>query len=418
MPAVDPAEQRAFAVEAVRQLREAGHEAYLAGGCVRDQLLGRVPKDYDVATSALPDAVRDLFGRRKTLAIGAAFGVITVRGPKHAGQIEVATFREDHGYSDGRRPDSVTFSSAEADAQRRDFTINGLFFDPLAERVLDFVGGQADLAAGVVRAIGRPAERFGEDKLRMLRAVRFTATFDFQLDADTLAAVQQLAQGVANVSAERINAEMQRMLVDPHRVRAVRLLVESRLAPVVLPEIVAGDDPQRLERAATALQQLQQPGFPLALAVLLQEFCAPEGVEAVGRRWRLSRQDTEAAEWLVAQRDALSDAARQPWSRLQPILVAPGVRDLVALVEACWPERAEDLAFVRQALKKPRSWLDPPPLISGDDLQAAGLQPGPAFGPLLRQLRAAQLDGQIGDKEAALSLARKLSRTARAKKGK
>jgi tRNA nucleotidyltransferase/poly(A) polymerase len=171
MPAPHPEDQRQFAVEVVRRLRAAGFAAYWAGGCVRDRLLGRVPKDYDVATDATPPQIRQVFGHRRTLAIGAAFGVITVVGPKAAGMVEVTTFRRDAAYSDGRHPDGVTFSSAEEDAQRRDFTINGLFFDPLAEEVIDFVGGQEDLRRGVIRAIGQAAERFAEDKLRMLRAV-------------------------------------------------------------------------------------------------------------------------------------------------------------------------------------------------------------------------------------------------------
>ena len=174
-----PDEQRRFALDVVRRLRGAGFEAYWAGGCVRDQLLGRTPKDYDVATNAMPEQVRQLFGRRRTLAIGAAFGVIAVIGPKPAGTVEVTTFRRDAAYSDGRHPDSVAFSSPEEDASRRDFTINGLFYDPVEDRVIDYVGGQADLAAGRIRAIGNARDRFAEDKLRMLRAVRFAATFAF-----------------------------------------------------------------------------------------------------------------------------------------------------------------------------------------------------------------------------------------------
>src|SRR5690349_3855336 len=176
MAYVDPAAQRAFALDVARRLRERGYESLWAGGCVRDQLLGLTPKDYDVATNATPEQVRDLFGHRKTIAIGAAFGVISVIGPRPAGQIDVATFRRDSDTSDGRRPDAVTFTNAEEDARRRDFTINGLFFDPIDERVIDYVGGQEDLKRGVMRAIGEPAQRFDEDKLRMLRAVRFTAT--------------------------------------------------------------------------------------------------------------------------------------------------------------------------------------------------------------------------------------------------
>src|SRR5690606_36280907 len=176
-----PQASRQFALEVVRRLREAGHQAVWAGGCVRDWLLGLTPKDYDVATSARPDEVQQIFGKRRTLAIGASFGVIAVRGPREAGHVEVATFRSERGYSDGRRPDEVEFTTAELDAQRRDFTINGIFFDPLEDKVIDYVGGQRDLSAGIVRAIGDADERIGEDKLRMLRGVRFAAWFGFSL---------------------------------------------------------------------------------------------------------------------------------------------------------------------------------------------------------------------------------------------
>src|SRR5262249_1299501 len=173
MSKLDPQKQREFAVEVVRQLRDHGFQAYWAGGCVRDHLLERTPKDYDVATSAHPEEIRSVFSHRKTLSIGAAFGVMTVLGPRAAGQIEVGTFRQDVSYSDGRHPDKIAFSSPEEDAQRRDFTINGMFYDPLVEQVIDYVGGEADLKLGVIRAIGNAHERFTEDKLRMLRAVRF-----------------------------------------------------------------------------------------------------------------------------------------------------------------------------------------------------------------------------------------------------
>ncbi|MGH7200793.1 MAG: CCA tRNA nucleotidyltransferase, partial [Planctomycetaceae bacterium] len=202
--------QHEFALEVVRRLREAGHQALWAGGCVRDLLLGREPQDYDVATDAVPETVRDLFGRRRTLAVGASFGVIIVRGPQS--EVEVATFRTDLGYSDGRRPDAVAFSTPQEDAQRRDFTINGMFYDPIAERIIDYVGGEEDLKRRIIRAIGRPEDRMAEDKLRMLRAVRFAARFDFAIDPATLTAIQQQARELVIVSAERIAAEMRHIL--------------------------------------------------------------------------------------------------------------------------------------------------------------------------------------------------------------
>ena len=226
MPAspADPAAARLFATEIVRRLRQAGHEAYWAGGCVRDELLGRIPADYDVATAAHPEIVRSLFGRKKTLAVGAAFGVITVLGPRDAGQVEVATFRADADYTDGRHQAGVSFCSAREDARRRDFTINGMFLDPLSGEVHDFVGGRDDLAAGVIRAIGVPAQRFAEDHLRMLRAVRFAAGFDFALDHDTRAAIERMTHLVVSVSPERIAAELRAMVSRPGRGRALALL--------------------------------------------------------------------------------------------------------------------------------------------------------------------------------------------------
>ena len=230
---------REFAVEIVRKLRAAGHTALLAGGCVRDLLLGREPKDFDVATTARPEQVRDLFGHRRTLAVGASFGVIVVVPPRgsEAGQVEVATFRTEGPYQDGRRPESVAFCTPEEDAQRRDFTINGMFYDPVEARVLDFVGGEADLAARVLRAIGDPHARMREDKLRMLRAVRFAATLDFMLDEVTAAAVREMAHEIVVVSHERIAQELRRMLVDTHRRRAVELCDSVGLLSVILPEV-------------------------------------------------------------------------------------------------------------------------------------------------------------------------------------
>ena len=407
---VVPEEQRRFAAEVVRRLRQAGFEAYWAGGCVRDQLLGRTPKDYDVATNATPPQIRRLFGRRRTLAIGAAFGVITVIGPKRAGQVEVTTFREDAAYSDGRHPDQVTFSSAEADASRRDFTINGLFYDPIEQGVIDFVGGQTDLARGIIRAIGEPRHRFAEDKLRMLRAVRFSATFGFPLEADTLAAIRQMVGQITVVSPERIAMEIRRMLVEPRRAEAVRLMLDTGLAAALLPEIVPGDDTQRrrLDCALAALERLSEPGFPLALGTLLHELVDPAAARRVCRRWRLSNQQTARVAWLVEHHAVLGTARSIRWSVLQPILIAEGIGDLLALHEAASPSGSDEVAYCRRLLEQPRQQLDPPPLLSGDDLLAHGVPSGPQYRMLLRRVRDAQLDEEIHTKDEALALVDRL----------
>ncbi len=404
---IDPEQQRDFALDVVRQLRTAGFEAYWAGGCVRDELLGRRPKDYDVATSAAPPQIRALFGNRRTLPLGAAFGVITVLGPRPAGMIEVATFRQDAEYSDGRHPDRVTFSSAREDAARRDFTINGMFFDPIDRKVIDFVGGQEDLRKGLIRAIGAPRMRFGEDKLRMLRAVRFAAALGFAVDAETAAAVREMAGQITVVSPERIAMEMRRVLTESGRVPGVRLLVELGLAAAVLPEIVPGDEASqaRAEHALGVLGRLQRPSFPLALAALLAEQAEAATTREVGLRWKLSNQETDEAAWLVGHRDALSGARGLRWSKLQPVLVHPWAECLVALHEARSPHGPDEAAYCRQRLAQPRETLDPPPLVTGDDLRGHGLQPGPKFKKILQAVRDAQLDGEIRTQEEAIKLA-------------
>jgi tRNA nucleotidyltransferase/poly(A) polymerase len=402
--------QRQFAAALVDKLRAAGFEAYWAGGCVRDELLGRPPKDYDIATSAEPDQIRRLFGFSRTLAIGAAFGVITVLGPREAGQVEVTTFRRDASYSDGRHPDAVEFTSPEEDASRRDFTINGLFFDPVEERVIDFVGGQADLQLGLIRAIGRAEQRFAEDKLRMLRAVRFAATFQFTIEEATLDAIRRMADQIRVVSPERIAMEMRRMLVDPQRSHAVRLLLQTGLTPVVLPEIVPGE---RLDRALAVIDRLNAPNFPLALAALLAESGNASAPAEVGRRWRLSNKETEITMWLIEHRDALRGAAHKPWSAVQPVLAHEGAADLVALMEAALRvggDPLDDVDWCRRMLARPRAELDPPPLVTGDDLLRHGLRAGPIYRELLEKLRDAQLDGQVRTTKEALTLVNELLR--------
>ncbi len=408
--AVYAKKQRRFAVDVVRKLREAGFTAYWAGGCVRDLLLNRRPKDYDVATDATPPQIRELFGRRRTLAIGAAFGVITVLGPNGAGQIEVATFRRDTTYSDGRHPDSVAFSSARDDSLRRDFTVNGMFYDPLEDRVIDFVGGREDLRRGLIRAIGDPDQRIAEDKLRMLRAVRFTATFDFELEARTRDAIRRRAAEICVVSAERIADEMRKILTGPNRARAVRLLLDTGLAAVLLPEMICGDG-QGEQDAVAVFEHLEDPSFPLALAALLPRRVPPAEAEQVCRRWRLSNKETDRVRWLVEHRDAFRGAPRKRWSEVQPILTAEGAVDLMALGEAeariGWGDW-EDLAWCRAQYRRPRRELDPPPLLAGHDLKRHGLPPGPIYSMVLDRVRRAQLDEEISNREEALQLVDRL----------
>ncbi|MCE9606749.1 MAG: CCA tRNA nucleotidyltransferase [Planctomycetia bacterium] len=418
MTTLDQAEQRRFALEVLSQLRAAGHVAYWAGGCVRDELLQRKPKDYDVATSARPEEIRTLFGHRRTLAIGEAFGVIAVLGPKSAGMVEATTFRRDAGYSDGRRPDAVEFTDAEEDARRRDFTMNALFFDPIENRVIDYVGGQADITRRVVRAVGDARARFHEDKLRMLRAVRMASRFGFALDSETAEALRAAAHEITLVSPERIAQEMRAMCGLPGQTEAARLLKETCLIDAILPELQPlqnGANQAAWEQTLAVLAELERGGptsFGLGLAALLHTVGEAWTVGEVARRWRLSNAEREHAAWLVGNQQRLAGAQTKPWSTIQPVLARPEAPDLVALVEALQRVAGrplDDVAFCRAKLALPRDELDPPPLVTGNDLIAAGLKPGREFSRLLDLLRAAQLDGQVHSPEDALALARQLS---------
>jgi tRNA nucleotidyltransferase/poly(A) polymerase len=422
VPPLDPEKQRAFALEVVRTLRARGFETYWAGGCVRDSLLGRMPKDYDVATTARPEEIREAFGPRRTVPVGAQFGVMTVVGPKLAGQVEVATFRRDVAYSDGRHPDEVEFSSPEADAHRRDFTINGLFYDPVEDRVVDFVGGVDDLGRGIVRAIGEPRARFEEDKLRLLRAVRFTATFDFALDLPTRDAVEAMAAQIHVVSAERIAGEMRLMLVHSSRAAAIDLLHEVGLLKTILPELATANASGEVTAtgrpadkawlaALESLDALTDPSFSLALAALLHAFVDARGAAGIARRWKLSNAESQRTGWLLEHQSDLVGAPALKWSQLQPLLIAEGIQELIALHEALAAvagHPADDTEYCRRRLAVPRDELDPPPLISGDDLIAHGVPRGKQYQYLLRAVRSAQLDGEISTPAEALALVERL----------
>ncbi len=419
---------RPFALWVVQKLRDAGFEALWAGGCVRDELLGLHPNDYDVATSATPEEVRACFGHHRTLAIGAAFGVITVRGRRDQGQVEVATFRCDATYSDGRHPDHVSFSTAREDARRRDFTMNGLFFDPLTDEVIDYVGGRSDLELGMVRAIGDPYERFAEDKLRMLRAVRFATTFRFRIDPDTMAAVQKEAAHIQLVSAERIATELRKMLIHPNRAAAVRLLLDTSLLDVILPEsrvlfhsaaceTHTASEPDFWHDTVGILDRLPRPTFPVALAALLWgvyqcDTQPAQTVNAICDRWKLSNHEQKTAAWLLVHEPLVRRASIIPWPRLQRILIEPAVEELLMLSQAVASQLEEspsEIAFCRAKLRLPPSQLDPPPLITGDDLRQAGFAAGPLYRRLLDDVRDAQLEARITSRDQALQLARALA---------
>ncbi len=396
-------EQRQFAIQVVKQLHEAGFQALWAGGCVRDQLMGLVPKDYDVATNALPEQVRQLFGKKRTLAIGASFGVIVVLGGS-AGQIEVATFRQDLGYSDGRHPDQVVFSDARQDALRRDFTINGMFYDPLTEQIHDYVDGRRDIDERLIRAIGDPAARIAEDKLRMLRGVRFAATFRFDIEPDTWRAITAYADQMRVVSRERIGAEMRRILQLPNRHQAVQWLADSKLLTVILEQ----GEQLTHNRAnwKTRLRWLERLGsapFETAAAILLSPLLKLSGIAPVADAWRLTNQEQRSIVWQDEHWLVLTRAKYLPWSQLQPLLTHTDVRGALQIAETAVGPDHPSLAFCRERLAWPSEKLDPPPLLDGRDLMKLGIPRGPIYADLIQGARAAQLDGTLDSQRAALA---------------
>lgn len=408
----------------MRRLRREGFEALWAGGCVRDQVLGKLPKDYDIASTATPDEVIRIFGRRRTVAVGASFGVVMVLGPdKSAGQIEVATFRSDGEYIDGRRPSSVVFCRPEEDARRRDFTINGMFFDPIEETLIDYVGGCKDLELGIVRAIGDPVARFTEDKLRMLRAVRFTATFGFTLDAATAAAVHELRQHICQVSEERIAQELKRMLSHASREHSFRLLQQTGLLPEVLPELfdkaLHPANTAALTKIGNQLQHLEseefEPAFTLILCQLLHAGFGGKStaaIESVCRRLKLSNEETECVCWLANSLSVLSDIRSKPLHLRKPLLAHPNAERLLRIagaIAAAENRPATDVDFCREYLSMVnREDLTPPPLVNGQDLMELNVPQGPLFRVFLTTIRNEQLDEILTTRTDALARLREL----------
>jgi poly(A) polymerase len=422
------------AIEIIQTLRRAGHEALLAGGCVRDYLLGRAPKDHDVATSATPQQVIRLFPG--ALTVGAHFGVVIVRRGEE--QVEVATFRTDGSYRDGRRPESVTFATAEEDARRRDFTVNGLFRDPVDDRIIDYVGGRADLEARILRAIGDPMRRFEEDRLRLLRAVRFATVLGFEIEPDTWRAVTASAHLLPTVSAERIRDEFVKILLHPCRQRGFDLLVESGLMAGILPEVLALKGVQQPPQwhpegdvfVHTRLMLGLLPpnaSLTLVLGVLLHDIAKPAtftvdedgrirfnghdklGAEMAGeilRRLRFPNEVIEAVQPVVEHHMAFKDVTRMRKSTLKRMMARPTWTDELALHRVdCLGSNGllDNYEFmVRKAEEFSSEPLIPRPLLSGHDLISLGWKPGKGVGQALSAVQDAQLEGLVTTREDAL----------------
>ncbi|MEM7228269.1 MAG: CCA tRNA nucleotidyltransferase [Planctomycetota bacterium] len=406
---------RDTAVRVVQTLNDAGHTAYFAGGCVRDRLMGNAPKDYDVATSARPEDVRQLF--RNVHNVGEAFGVMLVRENGHI--IEVASFRTDGIYCDGRRPENITFSSAEEDAARRDFTINGLFEDPLTDQVIDYVGGRDDLEARTIRAIGNAHMRFREDHLRMLRAVRFAARFSFSLDADTADAIRAGRLSLDGVSRERIGQELRMMMLDSNRAVAAWELQYLGLDAVVLHEENLTVAPTRLGRLPDDIE------YATALVAWILDRHATDFEDEVDLVRRLDIQSI-VAQWTRAlmlsnaERDAVRlllqtyRAVLDDWSTLgvaarKRLAAIPAFQDTLVILQTV--ERQQFVDRRREVVELARTGLNPDPLVTGDDLVDVGMTPGPDFGRILEAVYDAQLEGSIHDRDGAIALARIIAAT-------
>ncbi len=439
-----PMTPRELANQICATLRRSGHQAFLVGGCVRDLILGREPADYDVSTDARPERVQELFPR--SLSVGAKFGVILV--VEDGAEVEVATFRSDIGYSDGRHPDRVVYSnSPKEDVRRRDFTINGLLMNPATSEVLDFVDGREDLEAGIVRAIGDPRLRFAEDKLRMMRAVRFAARFEFEIEMETLAAARELAPMVTQVSPERIREELTKLLTEGAARRAFELLDEAGLLQVVLPDVTrmkGVEQPPQFHpegdvwiHTRMMLENLPAHCSPtLAWGVLLHDVGKPptfapaagpgtrirfDGhvemgarmAESICREYRFSNEDTEQIESLVANHLRFKDVKQMRQATLKRFV------RLLRFEEHLELHRLDCLSshgnldaynFVQRFLAEtPPEQVRPPRLVTGDDLKGMGIVPGPKFKEILLAVEEAQLDGQLTDRDSALQFARSIS---------
>jgi len=387
---------RQAAIQIVKTLRRNGFQALLAGGCVRDMLLHRRPKDHDIVTNATPPQIMKLF--KRTLKIGAKFGVVMVLINNQ--QIEVATFRTDAGYSDGRRPDKIEFSDARTDALRRDFTINGMFYDPIEKKVYDFVGGQRDLQNKIIRTIGNPDTRFSEDYLRMLRAVRFSAQLGFEIEPETFDSIRRNAHLITNISGERITMELQNLFACDERILGLKNFFNSNLAKAVFP-ILTEVSQNFIINVVSHLPA--KCSFPLALASLFADCdtaCALKSAEIL----KLSNQHKKHLQFLLEKRSVLLNSD-MPLAQLKLLLACPYFQDLFNFQKALCKAKSEPLTPLNKIKKRAQALegkeLCPKPLLNGHELMALGCKPGPALGILAQELYIAQLSEEITTKQQA-----------------
>jgi len=425
-----------LALTVVKTLQKQGFQAYFAGGCVRDRLMKRPPKDYDIATNARPNQVMRLF--KKTLAIGKAFGVVVVIIQKQ--QIEVTTFRTESGYSDGRHPDNVKYASRDEDVARRDFTINGLLYDPISDELIDLVNGRADIKKKLVRTIGDAGQRFKEDKLRMMRAIRFACELGFAIDPKTKKAIAKSSGQIKKISVERIREELRRILICPRRDQGIKLLEQTGLMKRILPEVLkmkGVNQPKQFHpegdvyvHTVAVMKHLRNPSFELALATLLHDVGKPgtfmitdrirfheherlgsEMALRICKRLKLANSETETICWIISKHLVFKDIDKMRVSTLKRLFSHPCYPQLAELHRADRLGSDMDLKpyyiAARLYKKLSKEELKPAPLINGYDLIKLGFKPGPIFSKILKAVEEAQLEKEVTSKDAALKLVKK-----------
>jgi len=433
------------ALEIVKTLQKHGYKAFFAGGCVRDMIMGKESEDYDIATSALPEDIMKLFER--TIPVGVQFGVVIVVKDGH--NFEVATFRTEGSYSDGRHPDYVAFSTPEDDVKRRDFTINGLLYDPVKNEILDYVGGQEDISKGIIRTIGNPVERFTEDKLRMIRAARFACRFNFPIHEDTRQAIIQLAKNIHVVSAERIREELEKILTGTNPHIGIKLLDELCLLQEILPEVSSMKGVRQPENfhpegdvfvhtllclsklVPVSEQGMERPSWTLAMGILLHDIGKTITFEELDRirfnlhekvgadmaaricdRLKTSNAEKDRIVWLVLKHLYFKDAQKMRLSKLKRLLAEEGYPELAELCRIDALASSGDLSdyhYCQEMFSKlSHEEVKPKPLITGHDLIAMGLKPSPVFKDILTKIEDEQLEGNLTTKEAAIEMAKSL----------
>lgn len=423
------------AIKIVKKLHNAGFKAYWAGGCVRDIVMGRESKDYDIATNARPDQITKLFD--KTVPVGISFGVVKVLSAKF--EFEIATFRSDGQYLDGRRPEEVHFTNEKEDAYRRDFTINGMFYDPSENKIIDYVNGQQDIKAEIIRTIKSPKDRFSEDRLRLMRAVRFAVRFQYKIDPQTFQAIKEMASGITQISGERIREELQKMLTGPNPDDGIKLLEEVGLLNMILPEVsamIGVKQPEEFhpegdvwEHTLLVLKKMNKPTFELAMGALLHDAGKPSTfsiedrirfnnhcevgariAKEIGERLRLSKKQVEHISELVLHHLRFKDVQKMRESRLKRFLRLPNFSEHLELHRLdCLASHGNlnNWEFCRNKLSelKPEE-IKPKPLINGFDLIKMGFKAGPLFKEILTSAEDACLEGKIKTQDDAMKFVR------------